>query len=256
MGSQPYAVRGCDGHQPPVTTSPKPSTGAKRSSSALTAQSAQPRAGGTDGPTRTVTPQPPEARDAHPQHSPQYRPGPALPHHGAHGRPAAAVPKVKPRLCEPLCRESTWCVRCVLRCPAPRQEPPELARRCPAAFPRTGAPSAPAAMLRGVALRAPAPPDSADGAVQTGSFPSGLQSGGGMLYQGCSKAAKSHPSAPTVLSGSWSSPVLLRPWSKLQLAKGGGSFSTPVWGSPLRGGECHPSAFGNVIITTSLYLAL
>lgn len=250
MGSQPYAVRGRDGHQPPVTTSPKPSTGAKRSSSALRAQSAQPRAGRTDGRTRTVTPQPPEARDAHPQHSPQCLSGSALPHRGAHGRPAAADPKVKPRFLR-----TALPGKHVVRAALPGSTPgaARAARRCPAAFPRTGAPSAPAAMLRGVALRAPAPPASADGAVQTGGFPSASQSGGGMLQQSCSKAAKSHSSAPTVLSGSWLSPVLLRPRSKLQLAKGGGSFSTLVWGRMRR---MSPSAFADVIITTPLCLAL
>lgn len=203
-----------------------------------------------DGRTRTVTPQPPEARDAHPQHSPQCLSGSALPHRGAHGRPAAADPKVKPRFLR-----TALPGKHVVRAALPGSTPgaARAARRCPAAFPRTGAPSAPAAMLRGVALRAPAPPASADGAVQTGGFPSASQSGGGMLQQSCSKAAKSHSSAPTVLSGSWLSPVLLRPRSKLQLAKGGGSFSTLVWGRMRR---MSPSAFADVIVTTSLCLAL
>lgn len=110
-------------------------------------QSAQPRAGGREGRTRTVTPQPHTPPPRSPGRPPAaLTPASVRPHRARCSRsPRRGCPKVKARRREPLCRESTWCG---LRCPAPCQEPPEPARRCPAAFPRPGAPSAPAAMLR------------------------------------------------------------------------------------------------------------
>lgn len=56
---------------------------------------------------------------------------------------------------------------------------------------------------------------------------------------GCCTGAASRPPCHTP-GGSRLSPVLLRPRSKLQLAKGGGLLSHTVWGSLLCGGERHP----------------
>lgn len=143
-------MRGRDAHRRPLTTaSPKPSAGTKRSSSALTAHEGSrarspAQEGGTDEDGDPTAPHAPPRSPGRPPAA--LTPASVRPHRARCSRsPRRGCPKVKARRCEPLCRESTWCG---LRWPAPCQELPEPARRCPAAFPRPGAPSAPAAMLR------------------------------------------------------------------------------------------------------------
>lgn len=233
-------MRGRDAHRRPLTTaSPKPSAGTKRSSSALTAHEGSrarspAQEGGTD-----------EDGDPTAPHAPPPKPGsPSSSTHPSVGPPPSrsVLAVAPPRLpkSESAALRTALPGKHVVRAALAGAVPGAARAReaLPCGFP---APRSPLSARRHVAegLHGAPRPIRRPQLQQTVPCRRQVFPPGATAEMGCCTGAASRPPCHTP-GGSRLSPVLLRPRSKLQLAKGGGLLSHTVWDSPLCGGECHP----------------